>query len=115
MFQLRTPFSSTESDILIHCLSQMEYDMKSKQSHSNQDFLKRAALASAKKKVQLCVYDSFYHEEITNMMFALDSLSRKCSQQLTENISSDEAQAVGSTLRTAAITRAKLRRAITTK
>lgn len=115
MFQLKTPLSPDESELLVRCLSQMECDLKNKQSHSKRDFLKRTALASAKEKVQSHVFNCFYHEEITNMVFALDSLSRKCSAQLTENLSANEAVSVGSTLRTAATTRAKLRCAVTEK
>lgn len=112
MLQLKTPLSPVESETLLQCLSEMEASLVSKTANSNQDFLKRNTLASAKQKVQSQVFDCFYHEEITNMVFALDSLSRKCNAQLTENISADEAANVGSTLRTAAITRAKLRRTI---
>ena len=112
MLQLKTPLSSDESEVLVRCLSDMEHSLKEKQSHSNQDFLKRTALASAKKKVQSRVYNCFYREEITNMVFALDSLSRKCSDQLSEGIPIEEATAVGATLRAAATTRAKLRRAV---
>ncbi len=114
MLQLKTPLSSDESEVLIRCLSDMEHNLKEKQPHSNQ-FLKYSALVSAKEKIQSRVYDCFYREEITNMVFALDSLSRRCSEQLTEGIPSDEASIVGETLRTAAITRAKLRRAVSEK
>ncbi len=112
MLQLKTPLSLDESTLLIQCLSDVESSLQQKQAHSNQDFLRRSTLASAKEKVQSHVFDCFYREEITNMVFALDNLSRRCSEQLTETTSEDEAHCVGSTLRTAAATRAKLRSAV---
>ncbi len=115
MLQLKTPLSPAESEMLLQCLSEMEQSIIQKCSNSNQDYLKRTALASAKQKVQSQVFDCFYREEITNMIFALDSLSRKCSAQLTEVISPDEAKNVGSILRTAATTRTKLRRAVSSR
>ena len=115
MLQLKAPLSPAESEMLLQCLSEMEASIIKKASNSNQDYMKRTALASAKQKVQSQVFDCFYREEITNMIFALDSLSRKCSAQLTENMSPDEAENVGTLLRTAATTRAKLRRAVSSR
>lgn len=111
MLQLKTPLSPTESEMLLQCLSEMENNLMSKNSSSNQDMLKRTTLASARQKVQSQVYDCFYREEIANMVFALDSLSRKYHAQLTESTPAETAETVGSVLRTAAITRAKLRQA----
>lgn len=115
MLQLTKPLSPDESEMLLNCLSEMEAALKNKQSNSNQDYLKRTTLASAKHKVQSQIYDCFYREELTNMVFALDSLSRKCNAQLTENMSADEAAYVGGKLRTAAVTRTKLRRMVSQK
>lgn len=112
MLQLTKPLSHDESEMLLRCLSDMEASLKNKVSGSNQTPLKRTALASARQKVESQVYDGFYREEIANMVFALDSLSRKCSEQLTESTSADEAASIGNALRTAAVARAKLRKTI---
>ncbi|MCD8356817.1 MAG: hypothetical protein LUE11_09635 [Clostridia bacterium] len=109
MLQLKNPLSPAESEMLLRCLSDMENDLKSRHATSNQDMLKRTALASARQKVQSQIYDCFCREEITNMVFALDSLSRKCNAQLTEHTPSEQAVSVGSELRTAATARAKLK------
>lgn len=101
--------------MLLRCLSEMEASVIQNMSNSNQDYMKRTALASAKQKVQSQVFDCFYREELTNMVFALDSLSRKCSAQLTENTPPDEAESMGNLLRTAATTRVKLRRAVSSR
>ena len=71
----------------------------------------KTPIASAKQKVASHVYDSFYRDEITHMVFALDSLTRKCREQLTENIPPAQAETVGTELRTAAIVLSKLKRA----
>ncbi|MDO4173988.1 MAG: hypothetical protein Q4D42_04420 [Eubacteriales bacterium] len=115
MLQLKTPLSQTESEMLLQCLSEMENNLMSKNSSSNQDMLKRTTLASAKQKVQSQMYDCFYHEEIANMVFALDSLSRKYNAQLTESTPTETAESVSTALRTVAVTRAKLRQASTSK
>lgn len=115
MFQLKTPLSPAESEMLVQCLSEMENSVLKKSSHSSQDYLKRTALASAKQKVQSQVFDCFYHEELINMVFALDSLSRKYSAKLTEHTSPDEAKNVGNILRMAATTRTKLRRTVSSR
>lgn len=111
MLQLKIPLSPVESELLLQCLLDMENDLKSKHTTSNQDLQKRTALVSARQKVESHIYDCFYREEITNMVFALDSLSRKYNEQLTEQTSSETAASVGSSLRTVATTRAKLKQA----
>lgn len=111
MLQLKTPLSPVESEMLLQCLLDMENDLKAKSVVSNQDLQKRTALVSARQKVESHIYDCFYREEITNMIFALDGLSRKYNEQLTEQTPSETAESVGSSLRTAAITRAKLKHA----
>ena len=110
MLQLKTPLSPVESELLLQCLLDMENDLKSKHTTSNQDLQKRTALVSARQKVESHIYNCFYREE-TNMVFALDSLSRKYNEQLTEQTSSETAASVGSSLRTVATTRAKLKQA----
>ena len=112
MLQLTKPLSHDESEMLLRCLSEMEDSLRNKSSRSNQSPLKRTALLSAKKKVEAQVYDGFHREEIANMVFALDTLSRRCCAQLTENTPADEAASIGSALRTAAVARAKLRKTI---
>lgn len=111
MLRLKTSLSSLESDILLQCLLDMENDLKSKHTTSTQAILRNTALISARKKVESHMYDCFYREEITNMVFALDSLSRKCNEQLTEHPSSEIAASLGSNLRTAAAARMKLKQA----
>ena len=111
MLQLKKPLSSAESEVLIQCLTDMESSCSNSAPSHNQNFIKVAACISAKQKLESQVYDCFYHEEVTNMVFALDALSRKCSAKLTENLPSDEAAAIGKMLRTAATTRAKLKQA----
>ncbi len=112
MLQLTIPLSHDESEMLLRCLSEMETSLKNKPSNSNQALLKRTALASAKQKVASQVYDGFYREEIANMVFALDSLSRRFSERLTESTPADEAKSIGNALHTAAVARAKLRKTI---
>lgn len=115
MLQLKKPLSPAESEVLIQCLTEMESSCSNSASSKNQYFVKPTALLSAKQKLQSQVFDCFYREEVANMVFALDTLSRKCTAQLTENLPSDEAAAIGQTLRTAATTRAKLKQATVLK
>ena len=111
MLQLKTPLSPAESDLLLKCLSDMENDLRDRRTCSKQDLAKQTTIASAKQKVASHIYDSFYRDEITHMVFALDSLTRKYREQLTENIPPAQAEAVGAELRTAAIVLSKLKRA----
>ena len=111
MLQLKTPLSPAESALLLKCLSDMENDLRDRRTCSKQDLAKQTTIASAKQKVASHVYDSFYRDEITHMVFALDSLTRKCREQLTENIPPAQAETVGTELRTAAIVLSKLKRA----
>ena len=107
MLQLKTPLSPAESDLLLKCLSDMENDLRDRRTCSKQDLAKQTIIASAKQKVASHIYDSFYRDEITHMVFALDSLTRKYREQLTENIPPAQAEAVGAELRTAAIVLSK--------
>ena len=72
MLQLKTPLSPAESDLLLKCLSDMENDLRDRRTCSKQDLAKQTTIASAKQKVASHVYDSFYRDEITHMVFALD-------------------------------------------
>lgn len=110
MLQLKTPLSPAESDLLLKCLSDMENDLRERRTSSKQDLAKQTTLASAKQKIASHIYDSFYRDEITHMVFALDSLTRKYRAQLTENIPPAQAETVGAELRTAAIALSKLKR-----
>lgn len=110
MLQLRKPLSPAESELLLQCLADMEASIAGRSADGG--LLKRSAVASARQKLSSQVVDCFYREELANMVFALDSLSRKCSAQLTETLSADEAVCIGQTLRAAAVTRAKLRSTI---
>lgn len=83
MLQLKTPLSPAESDLLLKCLSDMENDLRDRRTCSKQDLAKQTTIASAKQKVASHIYDSFYRDEITHMVFALDSLTRKYREQLT--------------------------------
>lgn len=112
MLQLTTPLSQSENDVLLQCLTEQENHILSKSSPSSQDMMKRTAILSAKQKVKAQNYDCFYREEITNMVFALDILSRQCSKELSDSTSVDDAAAIGITLRTAASVRSKLRHAV---
>lgn len=113
MLQLKVPFSSSEAEVLVRCLSQLEARQKdsvvSNPSATKND---NRFLVSAKKKVNSNTFDSFYHDEIINMVYALDHLSRECSNQLTENTPAETAQELSHTLRTAASARSKLRKAV---
>ncbi len=115
MLQLKVPFSTSETEVLMRCLSQLEAKQKdSVVSTSNPSAAKNDMkyLISAKKKVNSHVFDSFYHDEIIHMVYALDLLSRECSNQLNEKTPVADAQELSHTLRTAASARAKLRRAV---
>ncbi len=114
MLQLKVPFSKYEAEVLVGCLSALEAKQQNavvqNPSATRRDI---APLVSAKKKVKSNVFDDFHHDEITHMIYALDSLSRECNNQLTENTPIDTAREISTTLRTAASARSKLRRAIT--
>ena len=108
-YSLRLPF--LRLNLIFKCLSDMENDLRDRRTCSKQDLAKQTTIASAKQKVASHIYDSFYRDEITHMVFALDSLTRKYREQLTENIPPAQAEAVGAELRTAAIVLSKLKRA----
>lgn len=111
MLQLKTPLSPAESDLLLKCLSDMENDLRERRTSSKQDLARQTMLASAKQKIASHTYDNFYRDEITHMVFALDSLTRKYRTELTENIPPAQAETIGAELRTAAIALSKLKRA----
>lgn len=113
MLQLKVPFSKYEAEVLVGCLSAMEE--KQRNAVVQNPSLRRdiEPLVSAKKKVKSHIFDDFHHDEITHMIYALDSLSRECNNQLTEDTPIDTAREISGTLRTAASARSKLRRVIT--
>jgi uncharacterized membrane protein YheB (UPF0754 family) len=112
MLQLRVPLSKNESDVLMRCLSQLEEKNQQISSASQPEVSSSiSSLASAKRKVHSQIYNDFCREEITQMVYALDSLSRECSSQLTENTPPATAEQLSNTLRTAASARSKLCRA----
>lgn len=113
MLQLKVPFSKYEAEVLVGCLSELEAKQRNAVVQNPSARRDIAPLVSAKKKVKSNVFDDFHHDEITHMIYALDSLSRECNNQLTEDTPIDTAREISGTLRTAASARSKLRRAIT--
>lgn len=113
MLQLKVPFSKYEAEVLVGCLSAMEAKQRNAVVQNPSARRDIEPLVSAKKKVKSNVFDDFHHDEITHMIYALDSLSRECNNQLTEDTPIETAREISGTLRTAASARSKLRRAIT--
>lgn len=110
MIAFKYPLSQKESEILIDCLAQLENRIMENRltgAGSGSRLVNRATVSSARNKLQTNMMDCLRREEITNMIFALDGLSRKCNQSLDENTA--DAEHIGSTLMTAATARAKLR------
>ena len=113
MLQLKVSFSPSEAEVLMRCISQLETQKKDAVVKNSSASKKNMhALQSAKKKVTDNVFDDFHHDEIINMVFALDTMSRKCNSQLTEHTPLETAQELSGVLRTAASVRSKLRRAM---
>lgn len=112
MIELKYPLSQKESAILIDCLAQLENQMDEggiTGFASGSRLINRATVSSARSKLETNTMDRFRREEITNMIFALDGLSRQCNRSLDEN--AVDAENIGSKLVTAASARAKLRTA----
>ena len=106
MLQLQKPLTMAESQLLIQCITDLQSSFA---NTSNQYFVKHTALISAKQKLLSQVYDCFYREEITNMVFALDCFCRKCNAHLSGNISPEDAAIIGKNLRIAASAHTKLK------
>lgn len=110
MIELKYPLSQKESEILIDCLAQLENKMDESGITgfvSGSRLINRATVSSARSKLESNTLDRFRREEITNMIFALDGLSRQCNRSLDEN--AEDAERIGSRLVAAATARAKLR------
>lgn len=110
MIELKYPLSEKESEILIDCLAQLENRMSENGTlgfASGSRLVNRATVSSARSKLETNTLDRFRREEITNMIFALDGLSREYNRSLDED--ADNVEYIGSQLVAAAGARAKLR------